>query len=109
MKEKKEKISQITKQLLEKIKTDIDSALAFILNKNEIIQQPLIQRKFVTRRTDDLLPAQKQAQNQQFPLSAALSYDTYIVGVKNNPGNWSWQFILNNKTMSTFDYSSLKA
>ena len=86
MKEKKEKISQITKQLLEKIKTDIDSALAFILNKNEIIQQPLIQRKFVTRRTDDLLPAQKQVQNQQFPLQSALSFDTYIVGVKNYPG-----------------------
>ena len=89
-----------------------------MLNKEQLVEQilqqipqqivPVKQLKFVTRRTDDLLPAQKKAQNQQFPLQAVLSYDKYIVGVKNYPNGWSWQFILNDKTMSTFDYSTYK-
>ena len=105
----KEKILQIKTQLLEKIKIEIDSSLAQIVKKHQIIQQPLIPPRFVIRRTDDLVPSQKQTQNQQFPLQADLSYDKHIVGVKNLPGYWSWQFILNNNTMSTFDCSKLKA
>ena len=69
---------------------------------------PIKPLKFVTRRTDDLEPEQKEAQDQHFPLKAALAYDKYIVGVKNNPNEWSWQFILNDKTMSTFDCSVLQ-
>ena len=80
-----------------------------MLIKEQIVQQipqqivPVKQLKFVTRRTDDLEPAQKQ----QFPLQAA--YDKYIVGVKNYPNGLSWQFILNDNTMSTFDYSLYKS
>ena len=64
---------------------------------------PLKQFKFYTRRTDDLEPANKEEQNQQFPLQADLSYDKYIIGVKNFANRWSWQFILNDNTMSTFE------
>lgn len=97
----------IKSNLKDKIQTEINSAIAQILNiqliinkpiaKQQIVHQPPpIQPRFVTRYTDDLLPENKKAQNQQFPLKTALSYDYYIVGVKNYPSECSWQFILNN-------------
>ena len=84
LRQNKDKFIEIKTQLTKKIKKEIDLALAQMLNKEQIVEQnpqkivlnkeqivdqipqqivPIKQFKFVTRRTDDLVPTNKEAQN----------------------------------------------
>lgn len=57
------------------------------------------QTKFVTRLTDPYLPI-TAVNERQFPHKQSLSYNTYLIAVKDYNGGYEYNFVFSDNTFS---------
>jgi hypothetical protein len=61
----------------------------------------IVSPKFVTRHTDPYLSI-KKVQDRQFPKQENLSYDNYLVAIKNVDGYYEYDFVMRDGTSSQY-------